>query len=121
MIYFVCNSNIVFKYHLSFPFVCSMMPMNVLKFLQDYPKLAFFPLFFNTSSGQHLLLTKFFIFLKSTCLLHVIFLKFFLNQIEKHGFIWSKNFDFLFQKRSIFYSVKKKCSLKIAIPEFYIP
>ena len=58
--------------------------------------------------------TKIFIFLKSTCLLLAILLKFIFNQKEKRGFIWSKTFDFLFQKPSNIYSEKKSCSLKVA-------
>ena len=46
-----------------------------------------------------------------------IFLKFIFNQKEKRGFIWSKTFDFLFQKPSNIYLEKKKCSLKV--PAFY--
>ena len=58
--------------------------------------------------GHHsLLLTKFSIFLKSTCLLLAIFLKFIFNQKEKRGFIWPETFNFLFQK-PYFYSEKKR-------------
>ena len=77
---------------------------TILKFLKGFQKLAIFPL----------LLTKFSIFLMSTCLLLAIFLKFIFNQKEKRGFIWSKTFDFLFQKPANIYSEKKSCSLKVA-------
>ena len=43
---------------------------------------------------------EFSIFLKSTCFMLAIFLKFIFNQKDKRGFIWSKTFDFLFQIHS---------------------
>ena len=52
-------------------------------------------------------------FLKSTCLLLVIFLKFIFNQKEKRGFIRAKTFDFSCQKYSIFLFKEKRFSLKI--------
>ena len=58
---------------------------TILNLWQDFRKLAAFAL----------LLTKFYIFLKSMCLLLANFLKFIFNQKEKHGFIWSKTFDFV--------------------------
>ena len=61
--------------------------LTISKSLQGFRKLA---LSFTS-------LTKFSSFLKSTCLLLAVFLKPVLNQKEKHGFIWAKTFDFLFQ------------------------
>ena len=81
---------------------------TILKFLQNFLKWALFPLSFDISSEQYLLLTKFSIFLKLTCLLLAIFLKFIFNQKEKRGFIWPKAFNFLFQKHTKFYSVDTK-------------
>ena len=92
----------------------------ISKFLQYFLKLAFFRLSFNISSEQHLLPTKFSIFLKSACLLLVISLKFIFRQIEKHGFILPKTFNFLVQKHSNFYLLIKRRSLKIALPEVSI-
>ena len=69
---------------------------TILKVLQGFRKLAFFPL----------LPRKLFTFLKATCSLLVIFLKFVFNEKEKHGFIWDKTFNFSFQKRSTFCSEK---------------
>ena len=89
----------------------------IWKFLQYFLKLAFFRLSFDISSE---LLTKFSIFLKSTCLLLVISLKFIFRQKEKHGFILPKTFNFLVQKHSNFYLLIKRCSLKIALPEVSI-
>ena len=81
----------------------------ILKFLKGFRKLAVFLL----------LLTKFSIFFsKLTCLLLAIFIKFIFNQKEKRSFVWSKTFDFLFQKPSNFYSEKKSCSLKVDVLEF---
>ena len=79
--------------------LCKLM---ILKFFQDFLKLAFF---FN-------LLIYLSIFLKSTCLLLDIFLKFIFSQKEKYGFIWAKTVDFLFLKHSIFYPEKNSCSLE---------
>ena len=99
-----------FKFFLSLSNITHLFPLyarissTILKFLQGFRKLAVVTL----------LLTKFSIFLKSTCLLLAIFLKFIFNQKEKRGFIWSKTFDFLFQKPSNIYSEKKSCSLKVA-------
>ena len=95
-------------------------PSTILKFLQDFLKLALFSLSFDIFSGQYLLLTKFSIFLKSTHFLLAIILKFIFKKKEMRGFIWhntfvffiSKTFDFLFRKRT--------CSLKIAVPKFSI-
>ena len=103
-----------FKIFLSLSNITHLFPLyvrissTILKFLQGFRKVAVFPL----------LLTKFSIFLMSTCLLLAIFLKFIFNQKEKRGFIWSKTFDFLFQKPSNFYSEKKSCSLEVAVLEF---
>ena len=77
---FLSLSNIT---HL-FPVYIRISP-TILKFLQVFRKLAVFLL----------LLTKFSIFLKSTCLLHAIFLKFIFNENEKCGFIWPETFNFL--------------------------
>ena len=84
------------------------MPIKYFKAIKDFKilLLAFVPLTFGISSGKYLLLTRFSIFLKSTCLFLAIFLKFIFNQKEKRGFNWPKRFDLLFQKRSIFYSEK---------------
>ena len=77
---------------------------TILKFLQVFWKLAVFPL----------LLTKLSILLKSTCLLHAIFLRFIFNQKEKRGFIWSETFNFLLnllifiqKKREITFNFRK--------------
>ena len=70
---------------------------TVLKFLQGFQKLAVFSL----------RLTKFSIFLKSTCLLLAIFLKFIFSQKGKRGFIWPETFNFLVQNL-IFIQKKKK-------------
>ena len=67
-----------------FPMFIRISP-TVLKFLQVFRKLAVFPL----------LLTKFSILLKLTCLLHAIFLRFVFSQKEKRGFIWFETFNFL--------------------------
>ena len=74
----------------------------ILKFFQDFLKSA---LFFN-------LLIYLSIFLKSTCLLLDIFLKFIFSQKEKYSFIWTKTVDFLFLKHSIFYPENNSCSLE---------
>ena len=80
-----------FKIFLSLSNITHLFPVyirissTILKFLQVFRKLAVFPL----------LLTKFSILLKSTCLLHAIFLRFIFNQKEKRGFIWSETFNFL--------------------------
>ena len=85
----------------NFPIIVKYYPniisSTILKFLQGFQKLAVFPL----------LLTKFSIFLKSMCLLLAIPLKFIFNQKEKRGFIWSKPFNFLFQKPSYFFQKKR--------------
>ena len=78
---------------------------TILKFLQGFRKLVFL-----------LLLTKFSIFLKSTCSLLAIFLKFILNQEEKRSFIRSKTI-FCFKNLQSF-SQKKECSYKVAFLEF---
>ena len=78
---------------------------TILKFLQVFWKLAVFPL----------LLTKLSILLKSTCLLHAIFLRFIFNQKEKCGFIWSETFScflinlpiFIQKKREITFNFRK--------------
>ena len=99
-----------FTIFLSLSNITHLFPMyirissTVLKFLQVFRKLAVFPL----------RLTKFSIFLKSTCLLDAIFQKFIFNQKEKRGFIWSKTFSFLFQKPN-FYSEKKEKYLSIFV------
>ena len=99
-----------FKIFLSLSNITDLFPMyikilsTILKFLQVFRKLAVFPL----------RLTKFSIFLKSTSLLDAIFQKFIFNQKEKRGFIWSKTFNFLFQKPN-FYSEKKEKSLSIFV------
>ena len=98
-----------FKFFLSLSNITHLFPLyarissTILKFLQGFRKLAVFPL-----------LPLLSIFLKSTCLMLAIFLKFVFNLKEKRGFIWSKTFDFLFQKPSNIYSEKKSCSLKVA-------
>ena len=80
-----------FKILLSLSNITHLFPMyirissTILKFLQVVWKLAVFPL----------LVAKFSILLKSTCLLHAIFLRFIFNQKEKRGFIWSETFNFL--------------------------
>ena len=92
-----------FKIFLSLSDITHLFPFyvrissTILKFLQGFRKVAVFPL----------VLTKSSIFLLSACLLLAIFLKFFFNQKEKRGFIWSKTFDFLFQEPSYYYSEKK--------------
>ena len=58
-----------------------------------------------------------FAFLKSTCLLLAIFLKFIFNQKETRGFIWPKKFEFYFINNRIFIQ-KKDLSLKVAVVEF---
>ena len=94
-------------------------PSTILKFLQVFLKLAFFPLSFDICSGWHLLITKFSIFLNSTCSLLAIFLKFTFNQKEKRGLVWSKVFDILFQKHLIFYSEKDVIPENdYSVPEF---
>ena len=96
------NITLLFPLHVRYP--------STIKFLKDFLKLALFPLSFDISSGQYLFLTKFSIFLKSTCLLLVIFLKFIFNQKEKHDLkekFSPKTFDFLFQKHFNFYSEKR--------------
>ena len=95
-------------------------PPNILTALKDFKilPLAFFPLTFGISSGKHLPLTKFSIFLKSTCLLRAIFLKFVFNQKEKRGFNCPKTFGFYF-KNIQFFIKKNRCSLKIVVPEFF--
>ena len=80
-------------------------PSTILKFLQDFLKLALFLLSVNISSGQYL-------FLKPMCLLLAIFPKFISNQKEKRGFIWPKTFDLLFQKHSIYNSEKRRVPWK---------
>ena len=84
------------------------MSIKYFEALKDFKilLLAFIPLTLGISLGKHLLLTKFSIFLKSTCLLLAIFLKFIFNRKEMRGFNWHKAFGFLFQKHSIFYSEK---------------
>ena len=84
------------------------MSIKYFKALKDFKilLLAFFPLTFGISSGKHLLLTKFSIFLKSTSLLLAIFLKFICNQKGKRSFNWSKTFDVLIQTYSTLYSEK---------------
>ena len=89
------------------------MPIYDFKVLTRFSEIISLPFIF-----QYLLLAKFYIFLKSTCLLLAIFLKFIFNQREKCGFIWPKTFNFLFQKHSNFYLEKKSCSLKVTVPEF---
>ena len=79
-----------------FPLYISISPA-VLKFLKGFWKLAVFSL----------LLTKFSIFLKSTCLFLAVFLKFIFSQKERRGFIWPEMINFLFQNPSNFYSEKK--------------
>ena len=54
------------------------------------------------------------------CLLLAIFLKFIFNQKEKRGVIWSKTFDFLFQKPLNIYPEKKSCSLKVVVFYFLV-
>ena len=76
--------------------VYARISSTILKFLQGFQKLAVFPL-----------LPLLSIFLKSTCLLLAVFLKFIFNLKEKRGFIWSKTFDFLFQKPSNICSEKR--------------
>ena len=81
-------------------------PSTILQFSQNF-KLAFFALSFDKCFGKYLLLTKFSICLKSTCLLLVNFLNFMQSersQNKKRGFIWPKTFNFLIQKHSDFYS-----------------
>ena len=70
---------------------------TILKYLQVFRKLAVFPL----------LLTKFSIFLKSTCLLDAIFQKFIFNQKEKLRFIWSISCfkNLIFQKKKKYLSI----------------
>ena len=60
---------------------------------------------------------KFFIFLKSTCLLLAIFLKLILAR--KKGVVYLvQNFQLLISKTFKFLFRKKGCSSKIAVPEF---
>ena len=98
-----------FNFFLSLSNITHLFPLyarissTISKFLQGFRKLAVFSL-----------LPLLSIFLKSTCLMLAIFLKFIFNLKEKRGFIWSKTFDFLFQKPSNIYSEKKSCSLKVA-------
>ena len=42
--------------------------------------------------------------------------KIYLQSEIKHGFIWPKTLNFLFQKLSNFYSEKMSCSLKVFFP-----
>ena len=102
---FLSMSHVTFLFHL-YVWWC---PWTISKFLQCFLKLVFFPLSFDISSGKHLILTKFSLFLKPTCLLLGIFLKFIFDHKEKHGFIWhktsffvSKTSDFLFRKKEVF-------------------
>ena len=57
------------------------------------------------------------IFYCFTFLLLAIFLKIIFNQKEKHGFIWSKTFNFLFIKHSKIIQ-EKELFLEKAVPEF---
>ena len=96
-----------FKFYLSLSNITHLFPLyvrissTVLKFLQDFRKLAVFSL----------LLTKFSIFLKSTCLLLAIFLKFVFSQKEsqKCSIFCLKNFEYLFRKKELF--LKSSCFL----------
>ena len=86
------------------------MSIKYFKALRDFKILilAFFPLTFGISSGKHLLLTKISIFLKSTCLMLAIFLKFIFSQKEnrvligpKHSVFYFKNIQFFIQKKQV--------------------
>ena len=111
--------SIIATYHFLFHLYVWWCPWTISKFLQCFLKLVFFPLSFDISSGKHLILTKFSLFLKPTCLLLGIFLKFIFDHKEKHGFIWHKT-SFFVSKTSDFLFKKKRCSLKTALPEFSI-
>ena len=98
-----------FKIFLSLSNITHLFPVyirissTILKFLQVFWKLAVFPL----------LLTKVSILLKSTCLLHAIFIKFIFDEKEKRRFIWSETFNFLLnlvfiqKKREITFNFRK--------------
>ena len=98
-----------FKFFLSLSNITHLFPLyarissTILKFLQGFRKLAVVTL----------LLTKFSIFLKSTCLLLAIFLKFIFNQKEKRGpkrlIFCFKNLWIFIQKKELF--LKTSCFL----------
>ena len=92
------------------------MSIKYFKALKEFKILilAFFPLTFGISSGKHLLLTKFSIFLKSMCLLLAIFLKFIFKKKSvvligpKHSGFYFKIIQFFIQKKQVF--LENTCS-----------
>ena len=83
-------------------------PSTILQFSQNF-KLAFFALSFDKCFGKYLLLTKFSICLKSTCLLLVIFLNF--MQSERKA--W-----FCFRKKELF--LENSCSWIFYFSQFNV-
>ena len=88
-------------------------PSTILKFLQDFLKLPLFSFIFRYIFWIIFTSNKVF------CFPEAIFLKFIFNQKENRGFIWPKLSSFYFKNIRFFLFRKKRCSLKIVVPEFF--
>ena len=94
----------------SFSFVCQV-PINDFKVLTRFSQISFFPFIF-----QYVFRVTFTsIFLKSTVLLS-IFLK--LNFRKKSVVLFGPELSIFYFKNILFFVQKKRCFLKIAVPEF---
>ena len=94
------------------------MPINNFKVLTTFSEISFLSFIFRYIFRITFISNKVFYFSQVNVFIVCHLSRIYLQSEKMGGLIWPKTFDFLFHKHSVFCSEKKRCSLKIAVPEF---